>query len=347
MIKPELKPYEPVEPGYAVLRIEDWQGATEGISISIQRNQDRCFLDEQGQWFSNEVWLMLPDLQAVEGAVEARIGPALVDALLAERQVAYRVTAKDDDDQRNMGVLKIADGVLSSLAKGDYAPREKQRELRDTIPPTQVPPTQVPPAQEPVVQPEELPTVETPPLSAPTLPVDEPVNEPINAQMSAPSSGSAKKSNSGMLITAAGLLIVVVTGVLWWYWQPLAKPEPVIVSASETAPCARENMAKNSGLDFVKSCLRSQPSGQQILAVINQAKEAKQCDIAQRLYAYKAQAGDTQIALRYAQEYDPKTATRQGCFVADAQTATYWYEILLNQDPQNKEAKARLAELKK
>nr|WP_232370241.1 hypothetical protein [Xenorhabdus lircayensis] len=320
------------------MRIEDWQGATEGVRVSVQRNQDRCFLDEQGQWVSNEVWLVLPDLQEVDGAVEARIGPALVDALLAERQVAYRVTAKDNDDQRDMGVLKIADGVLSSLAKGGHAPTDKERELRDNVPP----------AQEPTVLPEEIPPVET--LEPSILPEPEPQPLPIHERIAFPSpvpSASAKKSNKGMLIALVVLLIAVVAGVLLWWLKPQDKPEPMIVSASETAPCARENMTKGSGLDFVKSCLRSQPSGQQVLEVINQAKEAKQCDIAQRLYAYKAQSGDTKIALHYAQEYDPKTVTKKGCFVADAQTAIYWYEILINQDPQNSEAKTRLAELKK
>ncbi|MBD1226676.1 hypothetical protein [Xenorhabdus griffiniae] len=337
MIKPELRPHEPVEPGYAILRIEDWQGATEGIKVSVQRNQDRCFVDERGQWISNEVWLMLPELQEVDGAVEAQIGPALVDALLAERQVAYRVTAKDCDGLQNIGVLKIADGVLSSLAKGDYVPTDKERELSDNVSST----------QETAVLPDETSPVET---QNTVLPKSEAQSLSFNEKDNIPSPVppvSAKRSNKNLLIALAVLLIVVVAGAFWWWLKPQAKPEPVIASASETAPCAGENMTKGSGLDFVKSCLRSQPSSQQVLEIINQAKEAKQCDIAQRLYAYKAQSGDTNIALRYAQEYDPKTATKKGCFVADAQTAIYWYEILVNQDPQNRKAKARLEELKK
>ncbi|CDG89924.1 hypothetical protein [Xenorhabdus bovienii] len=329
MIKPELRPYEPVEPGYAALCIEDWQGATEGVKISIQRNQDRCFLNGQGQWVNNEEWLLLPELQEVDGAAEARVGPELVDALLAERQVAYRVTVIDDI-QREVGGLKIANGVLSSLAKGEHTPSDNVSE-------------HVPPAQEPPVSiPTETPSVELIVSASHELPEPQPI--PVDERIGAASSASAKKPNKGMLIV---LTLLVVAGVLWWLLKPQEKQAPVIASASVTAPCAMENMTKGNGLEFVKSCLRSQPSSLQVQEIISQAKNAGQCDIAQRLYAYKSQSGDKQIALRYAQEYDPKTATKKGCFVADAQTAIYWYEILINQDPQNSEAKARLAALKK
>ncbi|MDE9552127.1 hypothetical protein KKJ06_16220 [Xenorhabdus bovienii] len=336
MIKPELRPYEPVEPGYAVLCIEDWQGATEGVRISIQRNQDRCFLNGQGQWVNNEEWLLLPELQEVDGAVEARVGPELVDALLAERQVAYRVTAIDDI-QREVGGLKIANGVLSSLAKGEHTPSDNVSE--------HVPPAQEPPVSMPTETPSVESFVELTVSESHELPAPQPI--PVNERIGAASSASAKKPNKGILIVLTLLVVAVVVGVLWWLLKPQEKSEPVIASASATAPCAMENMTKGNGLEFVKSCLRSQPSSLQVQEIISQAKNAGQCDIAQRLYAYKSQSGDKQIALRYAQEYDPKTATKKGCFVADVQTAIYWYEILINQDPQNSEAKARLAALKK
>jgi hypothetical protein len=52
------------------------------------------------------------------------------------------------------------------------------------------------------------------------------------------------------------------------------------------------------------------------------------------------------MAMRYAQEYDPKSAQGADASSPDPQTASYWYEAVVNQDPQNAEAKARLAELK-
>ena len=42
-----------------------------------------------------------------------------------------------------------------------------------------------------------------------------------------------------------------------------------------------------------------------MLGIIQAAREAGKCSIAQRLYANRAQAGDVPIALAYAQEYDP------------------------------------------
>lgn len=41
-----------------------------------------------------------------------------------------------------------------------------------------------------------------------------------------------------------------------------------------------------------------------------------------------------------------ETATTNGCFNADKETAIYWYETALDADPNNAEAKARLQELK-
>jgi hypothetical protein len=37
------------------------------------------------------------------------------------------------------------------------------------------------------------------------------------------------------------------------------------------------------------------------------------------------------MAMRYAQEYDPKSAQEGGCFSPDPQTASYWYEAVVNQ----------------
>jgi hypothetical protein len=46
-------------------------------------------------------------------------------------------------------------------------------------------------------------------------------------------------------------------------------------------------MNSGNAMEFVKGCLRSQPSSAQLLDVIAKAKADKKCDVAQRLYAYK------------------------------------------------------------
>ena len=64
-------------------------------------------------------------------------------------------------------------------------------------------------------------------------------------------------------------------------------------------------------------------------ATIEQAKQNNQCDIAQRLYAYKAQSGDVDIALNYARRIRSRNRVSTGCFGADKETAIYWYEAVL------------------
>ena len=78
------------------------------------------------------------------------------------------------------------------------------------------------------------------------------------------------------------------------------------------------------------------------------AKANKQCGVAQRLYANRAQAGNIEVAQAYAREYDPKYLQPGACFAApDNATAVYWYETILAQDPNNAEAKQRFEELQK
>lgn len=325
MIKPELKTLQPVIPGHARLLLKAWKGELSGVLISVQRNQDQLFLDNNGQWGSGEVFLALPELSLDDGIPGVQIGPLLIDSLLANRQAAYRLIAKDES-AREMGVLMIPDGLLSSQAGGENPLTVNVHALAEATPePAVAAPVEVP-----------VPTPQSAPEPQPLPPVQAP----------------AKKSALPLIIIAALLLLIAAGVAAWWFLRSPA--EPVVAAAPPTAPapkvegpCSDEMMTSHNDLDFVKGCLRSQPSGAQVLSIIDKAKTAKRCDIAQRLYAYKAQSGDTQIALRYAQEYDPKTATQGGCFSADAQTAIYWYESVVSQDSQNNEAKARLAELKK
>lgn len=100
-------------------------------------------------------------------------------------------------------------------------------------------------------------------------------------------------------------------------------------------------------LSFIQGCLKSEPNTDQILEVIQQAKAAKACGIAQRLYANKAQGGNARIAFAYAREYDRQFVQEGGCFSIDSDNAIYWYEIGLGLDPNNAEARARLEELKR
>ncbi|MBU4682356.1 hypothetical protein KC222_10050 [Cedecea davisae] len=324
MIKPELKPLQPVLPGYAQLLLKGWDGEQEEVFVSIQSNQGNQFLDGNGLWVSSEVYLALPPLNMEQDVAQVQVGPSLVDALLANRQAAYRLTVKDGEGLKEFGILTMLDGLLSSQAGGENLPPVNTHKLQDSTPEPAA--AVVEPVPEPIIEP---------------VPVIEPTAAPTPA-----------KGNKLPLIIAGIVILALLGGAAWWFTRAPAEPAaPAGVAAkpaTESAgPCGDELMSKGNELEFVKGCLRSQPSSAQLLGVIEKAKTEKRCDIAQRLYAYKAQSGDTQMALRYAQEYDPKTAVEGSCFTADPQTAIYWYENIANQDPQNTEVKNRLAELKK
>ena len=95
----------------------------------------------------------------------------------------------------------------------------------------------------------------------------------------------------------------------------------------------------------MQTCVQEKLDSDKLLAIIQSAKEAKKCGVAQRLYANRAQGGDTKIALIYAGEYDPKYHQASECFKeADKDTAAYWYETVLQSEPENQTAKQHLEE---
>ncbi|KAG1381944.1 hypothetical protein G6F59_017881 [Rhizopus arrhizus] len=107
-------------------------------------------------------------------------------------------------------------------------------------------------------------------------------------------------------------------------------------------------MGNKTELEFVQACVKENLTSPAMLEVIQTAKKDGHCGIAQRLYANKAQAGDVQIALAYAKEYDPKYLEPSKCFATpDKATAAYWYETVLGVDANNTEAKERFEELSK
>lgn len=332
MIKPELKPLTPAQPGYALLLLRAWKGAEESVTISVLRNQDHLYLDNNGQWSSGEVFLTLSPLAQYDDVPGVQVGPTFLDPLLANRQAAYRITVKDIATS-DIGVLTITDGLLSSQASSENNPLENVQPV----------PVEEAPVQEmsiPEMQPETQPELNPEPPA--------PVLQPQVRTDAA--SDKPKSSKTGVLIAIVILILILLAAAAWWFTR---SPTPAVATttapsvAKVSGPCGDDQMKNSDELEFVKGCLRSQPSSAQLVDVISKAKADKRCDIAQRLYAYKAQSGDTQMAMRYAQEYDPQTAKPGGCFSPDAQTAVYWYETIVNKDPQNNDAKARLAALKK
>lgn len=337
MFNPELKPVQPARPGFAVLSIRNWEGDASPVYLSIQRNQDRYFLNDKGEWVGNAFFHQL-SLEEADDGYQIVLDKTLVDPLVSNLQMAYQFTLKDDNETQDIGRLRIRDGVLASQAQGQSEALKSTATLdNQSVPPAPV--VETPPTSEP--EPLKIPEPEPEPI-IPEIKVDEP---PKRHTPPAP-----KKSKIGLIL--AIILILILAGILTWFFllrgNPVGEPAPQPTPEPSTpSVCSVENMKSGTALAFVQSCIQSQPDSKTILETIEHAKQNKQCDVAQRLYAYKAQSGDVEIALNYAREYDPETASAQGCFSADKETAIYWYEAVLNHDSQNSDAKARLEALKK
>ncbi|MFZ4833139.1 hypothetical protein [Rouxiella sp. Mn2063] len=327
MLKLELRAETLARPGYAQLIIRNWNGETSGTTLSIQRNQDQRFLAQDGQWSGSEIQHRLADFQLNGETFWTRLGPEMVDPLLADRQMAYRLTLSDGSTT-DRGGLVIASDVMSSMASGSTES-----------------PNRVVAAPEPVPEPVNIPE----PLPEPDV-VVQPEGKPEPAVV--PPVVPAKKASLLWLWLLIAILLIAAA-IAWFRFKPsapVASAPAAEVPTAAPAPvggCSIEAMTSSSELEFVKSCLKTQPNDTQVQEIIKQAKEQKRCDVAQRLYAYKAQSGDIKLALSYAHEYDPETVTSGGCFTADAETAVYWYQTVIAKDPNNADAQARLGALKK
>lgn len=131
---------------------------------------------------------------------------------------------------------------------------------------------------------------------------------------------------------------------------PESTEEPLNNTASSSAvpatACSIEALDQQDELTFVQGCSEAEMTAGALLEVIEAARNADYCGVARRLYANRAIAGDATIALAYAREYDPAYHQESTCFASsDAETAGYWYQTVLDIDPDNSEAQARIEEL--
>jgi hypothetical protein len=355
------------------------------FEVCVQRNQDSRFLGESGEWTATQTWHQVDIADEVGEFVNLTFGPNIVDPLVANPQMTYLLQTRLGQEL-GRGVMRIRDGVLSSHAAGQTGdavahvsakvstpkPVEPQQPaeveqpvLIDLLEPepakqsnTKLPiilgllalllllvggyfgwtwyqdksptvqtattapatsqPASVAPTPAPVVAETPPPVAEPPPPAAepppPVAPTPAPVVEapaPI-AQAPAPA--------------------------------PVVTPPPPAASPSG---CTAENLAATKDdLKFIQSCLKTNPTTDQILAVVAAAKQVKRCDVAQRLYVFKSNSGDVKVALAYAREYDPASFVAGCVMAADKETALYWYEFVLSKDPANQEAKDRIQALR-
>lgn len=332
IIKVNVLP-DPIQgPGYAIITLEGSSIESAGdLSFSIARNQDGRFLSANGQWEPSETWHTSQE-QQVEGAVvRCWVGTQVVDALLANPQMQYRILVKAAEESFQ-GIMRLSTELFASSARA-AAPAA----AAFTPPPEPVVPVAV-----------EAPVIEAVPAPLPTTP--------------------PKKSM--VLPLVLGLVALAVIGAgLWWFLsgadqpsadvvasapvveQPAVEPvAPVVEPVNEpviAVPCSVDALAQtDDDIAYLQRCVQSTPSTEQVLAVIAAGKAAQKCDLIQRLYAHAAQTGNSDVALAYAKEFDPLTFSG-GCFGApEPATAVYWYELYLQQKPDDQAIATRAKSLK-
>lgn len=346
-------------PGYGELTVRGWNQPADGIELTVQRNQDHRYLDASGDWTNQPVWHAVDGLNPVDETLSGEVGPWLVDAIVACPGIMCQFSLRNAN-HKDQGVLRMVGKLLSSQAAGSSTQKENKIS-HDKTPASKPAPAKEPapvplptkPEPEEVPEPDESPTVVVTSLQ-PEPPAE---IEPIVTPPPSPTPVVAKKSN-GLLIVILLVLVLAAAAVAAYFL--LFRDADSTQSSSTTSgnssslsadaePCSTTAMQNNDNdLAFMQTCIKANPSSKDILTVIEQAKANERCGIVQRLYAYRAQSGDADIAFAYAREYDPDTFTSGGCIdKADAETAAYWYEIALNSDPDNTEAKQRLEQLRK
>lgn len=331
-IRPELKPAASGRPGVGILVVTNWERESlefgAGAELCIQRNQDHRYLGEHGQWTATQTWHQVSlSEEHIDTSVVLALDERLIDPLVENPQMTYQLQVRIGSEEA-IGVLRIREGVLSSRAAGQSAD----------------PVTRVADAQRIVA-----PDHSVPPVTEPVEPAHESVIE-----------SKQKQPRAGLWIALiAGLALVAAGFFAWKYFGSTAQPvvtstTPIAVittppaAPAEPAPCSKEALAASKDdLLFIQTCLKTNPDSNQVLTVIATAKEAKRCDVVQRLYAFKGQSGDAKVALAYAREFDPATFVAGCLSAADKETAIYWYELVLSKEPDNTDVKTRLEALRK
>ena len=344
---PELKPALNQAPGYGLLTLQGWETPEASFDcnyeVCIQRNQDSRFLGADNQWTATQTWHQVDASESQNEFVALALGPNIVDPLVENPQMTYLLQARYGAELAQ-GVMRIREGVLSSHASGQTG---------DAVSRVAKPVQAVSPvAAQSTAAPDPLPVTEQAAIA-------DAVNQPKS------------KSSQTLVMAAVVLVLLLIAAYFGWRWYqgqqatsvattaptstsatgavttpPAAAPTPASPTAAPA--CSSEALAATKDdLLFIQACLKTSPDTAKVLTVIELAKTAKRCDVAQRLYAFKGQAGDVVVALAYAKEFDPKFFVA-GCLAsADKNTALYWYDLVLAKDPNHTDAKERAEALRK
>ncbi|MCR3908219.1 hypothetical protein HQ397_02020 [Aeromonas hydrophila] len=346
---------DPAVPGEAqlLIRLRGISELVEGLEFSLLNNQQN-YLQEGGLWSPAPHWFGISGGYPLQSGSGFRVGAAIVDPLLVNSS-PIQINVKLVPSEIRHTTLQVArEAVFPSSARGEVGEYGGSSVINSPV--VDAPPVpDLAPVEVPVEM--ELPAfcAESEIEPAPVL-----VETPLLAATTA-----APKWKTPLIL--GGVVLLLLIGALtFWFSRSAAAPvidpiaataiepvaaEPVVNEASDEATedgCSAANLATKSELEFVQACIAQQPPTDTLLAVIQSAKSAQKCGVAQRLYANRAQGGDSKVALAYAREYDPKFHQPNDCFKeADNATAAYWYDTVLQVEPDNGEAKQRYEELSK
>lgn len=340
------------KPGVAKFLAQKWSGSAD-IDILIQRNQDGYYLSGLNQWGPEKNWHTVTSMSVENEQLSGLVDEWLVDSLLSqENSVRFLAEIRDKQNQSyiDRGVINIAETVFPSSAlitspaifdeieQNTFEPNKVASNLVESDDSQPVEPETeeqtIGVENEVKVEPEMESEIEVTPTSTIT-----------QQEVSDPQSTKAKSKLGLIIIIFVILLTLAGIGFAVWYFLFSQDKNPLISLTQSNSQCNVDNVTTDD-LSFIQQCLQSKPDTDAVIDVINQAKQANKCNIAQRLYANQSLL-NAKVALLYAKEYDVKFYQDNQCFKADKETAIYWYETSLNNDPNNELAKERLAELQK
>ena len=340
------------KPGVAKFLAQKWSGSAD-IDILIQRNQDGYYLSGLNQWGPEKNWHTVTSMSVENEQLSGLVDEWLVDSLLSqENSVRFLAEIRDKQNQSyiDRGVINIAETVFPSSAlitspaifdeieQNTFEPNKVASNLVESDDSQPVEPETeeqtIGVENEVKVEPEMESEIEVTPTST------------ITQQEVSASQPTKAKSKLGLIIIIF-VILLTLAGISFavWYFLFSQDKNPLISLTQSNSQCNVDNVTTDD-LSFIQQCLQSKPDTGAVIDVINQAKQANKCNIAQRLYANQSLL-NAKVALLYAKEYDMKFYQDNQCFKADKETAIYWYETSLNNDPNNELAKERLAELQK
>lgn len=371
-MKVSLQALNPNIPGKAILNIEDWDGSSD-IEMSVQRSQGRVYFQERGlPWNTAETWLVIPNLSQQGTTVSGIVEEWFVDELLTQPpNVVFRVVVRErsNPDLKAVSTLTIDPDIQTSSALGSNIIDDNVIVTPTALSPVVNEMVNEPPVQaftdtseaettsEPEVIPEPVPEVEPEVVAEPepeVVPEPEPevVPEPEPEVEAEPEEEepTPNKSKKGLWILLALLLIILAGMAAWLFRDKLfggaSNSNPPAPAATQAVCPVTADTPDDASSFFEQTCTIKQVetlSTDEVFNLLNTANQYGKCEIARRLYNYKAEQ-ETQFALSYAKAL----ANGDGqCFPQDKETAKFWYESVLDKDPNNAEAKQQLEELNK